>query len=62
MNKGKDLLGGIMRKSRRAEVKVSLNYDEEQDWEDVMLARAHALEVRSTRWQDPAVMRFMGIE
>ena len=62
MNKGKGLLGGILRKQRRAKVKVSINYDEVQNWEDEMLFRANDLEVRSTRWQDPVVMGLMGIE
>ena len=48
MNKGKGLLGGILRKQRRAEVKVSINYDEVQDWEDEMLLRANDLEVHAT--------------
>ena len=41
MNKGTGLLGGILRKQRRAEVKVSINNDEVQDWEDEMLLRAN---------------------
>ena len=62
MNKGKGLLGGIMRRPRRAEAKVTTNYDEAHGWEDDMLFRAFHLEVHSTRWQDPVVMDFMKIE
>ena len=62
MNKGKGLLGGIMRRPRRAEAKVTTNYDEAHSWEDDMLLRAFNIEVHSTRWQDPYVMNLMKIE
>jgi len=51
-----------MRKPRRAEAKLTVNYDEVLMWEDEMLFRANDLEVRSTRWQDPVVMELMGVE
>jgi hypothetical protein len=59
MNKGKGLLGGL--RSRRNS-KVSLNYDEEHLWEDDMLRKAEGLDVHTTRWQDPEVLRILHIE
>ena len=62
MNKGKCMFGGLTRRSRRAETKVSINYDEVQDWEDKMLGKASGLLVHTTRWQDPKMLKLMGIE
>ena len=62
MNKGKGLLSGFTRRSRRGEDKVTTNYDEAHSWEDDMLLRTFDLEVYSTRWQDPFVMDKMNIK
>lgn len=56
MSKGKGIFGGFTRRSRRAESKVSINYDEAQQWEDEMLYKANGLDVHTTRWQDPKML------
>ena len=43
MNKGKCIMCGILRKPRRVEVKVSLDYDEKHDWEDDMILKVKNL-------------------
>jgi hypothetical protein len=59
MEKGKILFSSF--RSRR-NARVSLNFDDEHDFEDKMLYQVEALHVHATRWQDPKMLKALHIE
>ena len=61
MNKGKALLGMNSRPKSRAS-KVSLNYDDNQLWEDDAVFVGEKLKIHTTRWQDPHVLEEWGMK
>jgi hypothetical protein len=59
MEKGKSLFSSF--RSRR-NAKVSLNMDDERDFEWMMLYQVEALQVNATRWQNPKMLKALHIK
>jgi hypothetical protein len=50
-----NLIGGSSR-ARRSSKRASLNLEDAEEWEDLMLARCENLSVHTTKWQDPTIL------
>ena len=59
MEKGKGLFSGL--RSRR-NARVAINLDDKQQIEDDIIYQAEALDVHTTRWQDPRMLKELHIE
>jgi hypothetical protein len=49
-------LFGLDSRPRRSSKNASLNFEDAEEWEDMMLARCENLPVRPTKWHDPNIL------
>jgi hypothetical protein len=59
MEKGKGIFSSL-RSSRN--IRVALSMDDEHQFEDDLIYKAGDLDVHTTRWQDPRMLKAMHIE